>query len=114
MRDFEVVIGGTIYGFLWFRLRVTFKFKRLVSGPGGYCYSRHNSAGLGLGIYPGWVVIQRTFSFLRGGSGPGFGAVWPVGIVRTFSCSQQLPRRKATVVIGGTIPRASFSAQGCY
>ncbi len=60
------------------------------------------------------VVIQRTFSFLRGGSGPGFGAVWPVGIVRTFSCSQQLPRRKAAVVIGGTIPRASFSAQGCY
>ena len=73
------------------------------------CYSRHNSAGRGLGIYPGWVVIQRTFSFLRGGSGPGFGAVWPVGIVRTFSCSQQLPRRKATVVIGGTIPRAAFS-----
>ena len=60
------------------------------------------------------VVIQRTFSFLRGESGPGFGAVWPVGIVRTFSCSQQLPRRKATVVIGGTIPRAAFSAQGCY
>lgn len=80
----------------------------------GYCYSRHNSAGRGLGIYPGWVVIQRTFSFLRGGSGPGFGAVWPVGIVRTFSCSQQLPRRKAAVFIGGTIPRASFSAQGCY
>ena len=70
--------------------------------------------GAGLGIYPGWVVIQRTFSFLRGGPGPGFGAVWPVGIVRTFSCSQQLPRRKAAVVIGGTIPRASFSAQGCY
>ena len=45
--------------------------KRLLGGPGGYCYSRHNSAGRGLGIYPGWVVIQRTFSFLRGGSGPG-------------------------------------------
>ena len=85
-----------------------------MGGPGGYCYSRHNSAGRGLGIYPGWVVIQRTFSFLRGGSGPGFGAVWSVGIVRTFSCSQQLPRQKAAVVIGGTIPRAAFSAQGCY
>ena len=54
-------------------MRVTFKFKRLVGGPGGYCYSRHNSAGRGLGIYPGWVVIQRTFSFLRGGSARALG-----------------------------------------
>ena len=85
-----------------------------MGGTGGFFYSCNISGWRFLGIYPGWVVIQRTFSFLRGGSGPGFGAVWPVGIVRTFSCSRQLPRRKAAVVIGGTIPRAAFSAHGCY
>ena len=42
------------------------------------------------------------------------GPVPPVGIARTFSYGQHPPAWKATIVIGGTIPGARFSAQGCY
>ncbi len=59
------------------------------------------------------MLFSAHFYFV-GLSGLGSGPVPPVGIARTFSYGQHPPAWKATIVIGGTIPGARFSAQGCY
>ena len=111
---FRVVIGGIIYGFLWFCLRVHFEFRWLAAAQAGIVICGTIPCGINLHGQVGRVVIQRTFLFCAGLSALGSGTMPPVGIVRTFSCGQLLPARKAAVVIGGTIPEADFSSQGCY
>ena len=114
VRGFRVVIGGTIYGFLCSCLRIYFRFGWLVAAQAGIVIRGTIPYGVNLHGQVGRVVIQRTFLFCGGGADLILGPVPPVGIARTFSYGQHPPAWKATIVIGGTIPGARFSAQGCY
>ena len=75
MRDFEVVIGWHNLWFLMISLAGHFQIQTTGGRPRRVLLFAAQFGGAGFRHIPGWVVIQRTFSFLRGESGPGFGAV---------------------------------------